>query len=118
MSNNERTRSMHGKSNLSAMDRYRILADERRRLLLTNCASVSAPFETSLGELASDLSVLEAGPGGAAAKRDLLVQLHHVHLPMLEECGLLNYDPESKRIRITHPEMARSLADGLPIQFD
>lgn len=37
--------------------------------------------------------------------------LHHVHLPKLDDLGLVEYDPESRTVVCTAPEQTRQLLD-------
>ena len=46
---------------------------------------------------------------GSADVRTLKVQLHHVHLPKMQDCGLLEYDPRSGDIVIHIDDEVESL---------
>ena len=81
---------------------HRLLASERRRFALDVLADAAATNGTvTLGELASDLDRLERAEADTpeTPDSDLLVELHHAHLPMFEAAGVLEYDPDSKTIR-------------------
>lgn len=68
------------------------LADERRRAILEFLYDRSKPVDVE--DVAAYLD------GRTDADDESLVEkLHHVHLPALEEVGLLRYDPAAGRIR-------------------
>lgn len=66
---------------------YRLLADEERRALLA--ILLERDDETSLDDLRARLAER------IGDERHAGVRLHHVHLPKLDEAGLLNYDTET-----------------------
>lgn len=80
--------------------RFLLVANGRRRTILDVLDRASGANATTLGELASDIDRLERSDSGdkTISKERLLVELHHVHLPMLDNAGLIEYRPESKRI--------------------
>lgn len=85
---------------LGRSERHRLLADERRRITVEVLAERGAtvPFE----ELAAAVDARERDEhveAGEASDR-VRIALHHVHLPMLAEAGVLAYDPRTKRIEI------------------
>jgi hypothetical protein len=92
---------MHGE-NSSDVDRHlSVLCDRRRRDVLY--ALQEADEETmSLDELAGAL-VPEGSTAAAEPATDQLaelrVTLYHVHLPMLKDHGIIDFDPRSKTVR-------------------
>ncbi|WP_225335237.1 DUF7344 domain-containing protein [Halomicrobium urmianum] len=77
------------------------LADQRRRDALVVLASEE---ELSRDRLAEVLA--------ARDQDDLALQLHHVHLPKLDDAGLIDYDPdEGTAVYRGHPELPA--VDGL-----
>lgn len=94
---------------LTQEQRHRLLADELRRFVIEIFGESGGPFEASLGELASDIDRTHPDIGARLGRDDLLVRLHHVHLPMLADVGLIEYDRDSKRIRIVESEAAAHL---------
>lgn len=100
---------------LSDDERHRILASRRRRTLLAVVAAYGeATTSASLGEIASDVDRRERARNDAVGtpKEDLLVRLHHVHLPLLSEVGLVEYDPETKRVDLDGLDVDAPLTGG------
>lgn len=94
----ELTTTYDGSTDLTENERHRLLASERRRSVLEALSDRSAPI--GLGELAVDLAAREDGldPGDRVGIRRLKTELHHVHLPMMADSGVLDYDPVTHRI--------------------
>lgn len=86
-------------SELDETTRHRLLADDQRRFVIESLAAGGA-VETTLGELAAELDRVAQRALGvdAAERRNLHCRLHHVHLPMLDDAGVLQYDPRTKRV--------------------
>ena len=80
---------------ISEHEQYRLLADERRRVAADVLADQSSPL--TLWELAAAISDREAGRRSEPQRR-LEVRLHHVHLPMMADVGVIDYDSEANRI--------------------
>jgi|AntRauMinimDraft_4_1070384.scaffolds.fasta_scaffold00185_4 hypothetical protein len=80
---------------LSDQERYRLLSDERRRHAADVLADRSSAM--SLRELATAISARERGHGGES-EHTLEVRLHHVHLPMMADAGVLTYDVDANRV--------------------
>ncbi|ELY47160.1 hypothetical protein DV706_02235 [Natronorubrum bangense] len=78
---------------------FRLLADARRRKLiaaLESCEDDQLPLSKLIRQSTTDEQVdLEA------RKREF----HHVHLPMLDDHGLIDYDSEADLIRYYHCEL-------------
>jgi len=89
---------------LTETERHRLLADELRRFVIDMLDGRNGPIEASLGELASDIDRANPDISDSAemGREDLLVRLHHVHLPMLDDLGLIDYERTTKRIRVRH----------------
>lgn len=85
---------------LSHSERHRLLADERRRTVLAvlEARGATVPFE----ELAAAVEAHERGEHVAAGEASdaVRIALHHVHLPMLDEFGVLTYEPRTKRVEV------------------
>lgn len=80
-------------------DLYRALTNPRRRRILLCLEEVtgSVPLE----HLAHQVAALEASASGeeqGAAQR-VRMALYHVHLPMLAEVGLIEYDRDTGAVR-------------------
>jgi hypothetical protein len=85
-------------SGLTASDRHRLLAAERRRLVLDMLAGNTDSIE--LGELATGIVAREDGIDAVdeATVERVAITLHHVHLPKIAQFGIIDYDPEARRI--------------------
>lgn len=86
---------------LTESERYRVLEAERRRLVL----AILAEQMTSVGllELATEIVAREAGNDTTdeEAIERVAITLHHTHLPILDEKGVVDYDLRSQRIEPT-----------------
>lgn len=103
----EPTNQRKGTVEISESDRYRLLANERRRVVIEVLADRTAPIE--LKELATDVATVEAentSPRDDAIER-VAIELHHNHLAMMTDVGAIEYDPSSSRIESvrTMPEL-------------
>lgn len=78
---------------LEADRRYRILADERRRAVLDIVESSEAAVSVR------DLAAAVADRTGAP-RESVVIDLHHVHLPMLADFDVLEYDSEAGRVEL------------------
>ncbi|WP_254765074.1 DUF7344 domain-containing protein [Natrinema marinum] len=78
--------------------RHRLLTSTRRRLTLDVLAGVTEPV--SLSELATGIVAREDGVDAVdeASVGPVSVDLHHVHLPLMADIGIIDYDPETRRI--------------------
>lgn len=89
----------HTHSELDATTRHRLLADDQRRALI-QWLRTSRETEMTLDALASRLQLTKDGTNGTVSgERHVRCRLHHVHLPKLDEAGVLDYDPETKTVR-------------------
>lgn len=79
-------------------DYYRLLADDRRRTVLGILTEREPPI--TLRALAEEVAARESDVGGR--ETDLVdrirVELHHVHLPVLAENDLIEYDWRAERV--------------------
>lgn len=80
---------------LTESERHRLLAAEERRLALD--ALAARTDATDLSELAADVATRkEGGAVGSETVEQLEISLHHAHLPIMDELGVVDYDPESR----------------------
>lgn len=80
---------------LTESQRHRILANEQRRVLIELLSDKSDPV--TLSDLATTLFAREAD-AGASREQQIRAELHHSHLPMFDEIGLVDYDPETNQV--------------------
>lgn len=88
-------------SRLADDDFYRALASGRRRRLL---AILFDDSESTVDELANVLTGWETTEAGTMATLDdrdrIAVELRHVHLPVLDDVGLVTYDTQTGAVRL------------------
>ena len=92
-------------------ERVGSLAAERR-LALDVLTERTTPVD--LGELATAIVVRGEGTDASteAAAARVKLDLHHVHLPKLDEAGVIDYDPESCVVRSTDESDGADEADA------
>ena len=77
--------------------RHRILSSKRRRVLLDVLDDRWTPVD--LDTLAEAVGTREnAAEAGAERVGPVAVTLHHNHLPMLAQAGVVEYDPTARRV--------------------
>lgn len=80
---------------------YRALASARRRRLLYTLLERG---ECSVGEAATVLTGWDladsGGMGSPDDRRQVVLSLQHVHLPMLSEAGLVSFDREANAVAL------------------
>ncbi|WP_277555249.1 DUF7344 domain-containing protein [Halobaculum limi] len=84
-------------ANLDESARHRLLSAARRRHALDVFEIRSNPV--TLRALAAAIAAREdVDPADEAERRSIAIALHHVHLPMLADYGVVEYDSEEKTI--------------------
>jgi hypothetical protein len=73
-----------------------LLARPRRQDVLSVVAGRSGRLTVS--ELAAELRDRERSPVGDGRDRSLPTELHHVDLPVLDDVGLVEYDPDGRTV--------------------
>lgn len=81
---------------LTESEWHRLLANERRRLVLDVLADRTTPV--TLDDLAAAVAAREEGLDAADAVESVKLTLYHAHLPKLADLGVLGFDPDSHRI--------------------
>ena len=88
------------------------LAHGRRRSVCKVLAAADREF-LSLEELSERVTANgENRPSDSADVRPVRVELHHVHLPKLDEAGLLEYDHRVHTVYYEKDPVVEALADG------
>ncbi|WP_123536803.1 DUF7344 domain-containing protein [Halosimplex salinum] len=85
-------------ADLTADERYDLLAADRRRLTLAALSELGAPAD--LEDVAAEVAARESdedSPPTAVVDR-VAVSLHHVHLPRMADLDVVDYDTVSNRI--------------------
>ncbi|MFW5905539.1 MAG: DUF7344 domain-containing protein [Halorhabdus sp.] len=91
-----------GTADLSTSDRHKILGSKQRRVTLKALSERSEPVD--LMDLAAAIAAGESDGDVAseATVEKVAIELHHTHLPMMAEFGLIDYDPGANRVE-PHP---------------
>ena len=91
---NDVMKTYAGTADLPPSDRHKLLATERRRVALDILSERGAPVD--LEDLAAAIAAREANRDVAddEAVKQVAISLHHTHLPMLADFGVIDYDPE------------------------
>ncbi|MFC6826261.1 DUF7344 domain-containing protein [Halopelagius fulvigenes] len=93
------TEELISPAGLTEDEYYRLLSDERRRIVLQTLTELELPL--TVGELAEEVAERETGIGADAsvpATQGVETDLHHVHLPLLDDHGIVEYDWQANRI--------------------
>lgn len=91
----QETRGSGGRNTLSTDDLFEVLKNDRRREAVRFLARTDGP--TTLPDLATHVAD-GSGSTPSGSYRSAYVSLQQSHLPVLIDCGVVEYDPESKRI--------------------
>lgn len=92
-------------SGLSESERHRLASAERRRIALGLLEEADLPI--ALEELATaitdretelDTPDAETSTPDAGDVERVAISLHHVHLPLMADLGVVDYDAASKRV--------------------
>ncbi|MFB6155662.1 MAG: hypothetical protein ABEJ22_07175 [Haloferacaceae archaeon] len=77
-----------------------VLRNERRRLVLEQL--LDADSAESVRDLAEHIASIEAGesPPPRNVRQSVYVSLHQTHLPKLDELRIVDYDSETKTVRL------------------
>lgn len=88
-----------GVETLTDGEYHRLMAAERRRMTVAALDEATPPVD--LEDLAA--AVAERDPEVDATTRTavsrIAAELHHVHLPKMDALGLIDYTPNSNRVR-------------------
>ncbi|WP_254839097.1 DUF7344 domain-containing protein [Natronomonas marina] len=83
---------------ISTETALRLLAEQQRRSILRRVTDT--PDGTTVDQLRSHLGGKDAGdPAGNGSAGGDGIRLHHVHLPMLREANVIDYDAERGVVR-------------------
>lgn len=76
-----------------------VLANRSRRLVIGALVAREEPM--SLVDLADEIRPSSTAPTTPLDTRDLMIRLHHVHLPMMDEAGAVSYDATGQNVALT-----------------
>jgi hypothetical protein len=90
---------MAAHQSLPESDIYHLFSNFRRREVMT--ILWGNPAQISLRELSELIAEAEAdqSPAPRPLRESVYNALHRTHLPKLDECGLVRYDPDRKHVR-------------------
>lgn len=91
---------------------YRSVADQRRRHALRYLRDVSA--ETAALEDLVDYAVQQETNSPAPDREAVQIDLYHVHLPLLDEAGAIDFDSRTETGRYRNHSTVETLLDSLP----
>lgn len=98
--NRSHERETASAGSLANDDLYRALASRSRRRLVASLLDGDTSSPDQLVSLLCGWELADTVLVGPDRRRELAVRLHHVHLPVLQEAGLVNYDAEGERVSI------------------
>lgn len=83
---------------ISDAEIHRLLANERRRTALEALSELTPPV--ALEDLAALVAMQESSGlvTNDEQEASVAIALHHAHLPMLDELGIIEYNPEKARV--------------------
>lgn len=94
----EVTEQLVSSADLTEDEYYRLLSDERRRITMQVLTERELPL--TVGELAEEVAAYETGDDGPTPPaKDVRADLHHVHLPLLDDYDVVEYDWRANRVR-------------------
>lgn len=94
----EPTTDLTASTELTESDRYRLLSDDRRRIVLDILADrVTAITLEELAQTVAEREEDTEAPATTTVER-ITISLHHKHLPKMAAHGVIEYDRDSKRI--------------------
>jgi hypothetical protein len=112
------------RARISRDDAFRVLQDDRRRAVLRFLLAERTDDPTPLSALAAFVAAVRCDDGESAAvgevQKRVRVALHHSHLPMLADHGLVTYDHATRTVE-PKPLLAALdpfLEDGLGAECD
>ena len=90
---------MGAQQSLPKSDIYHLFSNFRRREVMT--ILWGNPAQISVRELSELIAAAEANeaPAPRPLRESVYNALHRTHLPKLDECGLVEYDPDRKHVR-------------------
>ncbi|RQG95521.1 DUF7344 domain-containing protein [Natrarchaeobius chitinivorans] len=89
-------------------DVFSLLANDRRRTVIAALERAQDDW-ISVDRLLTDVSSVDDGVGGET----WAIELHHVHVPLLEEKGLIEYDAHGETIRYYHCELVSNVLTAI-----
>lgn len=100
---NDLTVEMAKESRATKSEWHRILSNERRRDVIEVLEKSPMPIELEV--LAAQVAIREVGATAVeeGAVERVMITLHHMHLPLMDDVGVISYDSSAKFVE-THEE--------------
>lgn len=83
---------MQRSTDVTENEHYRLFAEERRRTTYDVLRSESEPV--ALEDMAKTVAHREGRGTDEESVERVAITLHHVHLPMMDDVGVIDYDPD------------------------
>lgn len=97
---------------------FTVLSNQRRRHAIRACRD-SPNGVVDLEETADRVTEWERLADEQSSTDTVATSLHHVHLPLLDDAGIIDYDERSKTARYWgHPVVEEYLEHVAPIELD
>lgn len=95
---NDETNKTESSTGLSLSECHRLLASEQRRFVLDVLAGNTTPI--GLEELSAGIAARKDGIETVDDEtiERMAIELHHNHLPRLDEAGLIEYEPDNQTV--------------------
>lgn len=87
---------------LTVSERCRVLSAARRRTTLDVISNQAAPLELTDLAVAVATREFDGDAPDEGTIEQVAISLHHVHLPLLADLGIIDYVPETNRVEACH----------------
>lgn len=89
-----------------------LVASQRRRRIIRQLRN-GTDGETTVDDLVDRLHEPGSGNGHRPARRELEIELHHHHLPKLDDHGVVDYDRDTGSVRYRPDDGLEAVVDSL-----
>lgn len=89
-----------------------VLSHWLNRVILRYCAH-SAPGKMDVDDLADHAVEVQQQYGIDRSREDIMIQLYHARLPILDEKGVVNFDDQNRTLRYNPDETLETLLEKI-----